>query len=115
MFTKLKKLWIELKRLEPGQRFETHYRRHRQSEAGKSPVRRVLFLFAAVVAFVVGVVLVFIPGPAILFFLIAAGLLAMQSLRVARALDWSELRGRAAVKKIRRRLGRGRTALSSHR
>jgi hypothetical protein len=59
----------------------------------------------------VGVVLVFIPGPAILFFLIAGALLAVQSLGVARALDWSELRGRAAVKAMRRRLGRRRAAL----
>jgi hypothetical protein len=55
--------------------------------------------------------LVFIPGPAILFFLIAGALLAVQSLGVARALDWSELRGRAAVKAMRRRLGRRRAAL----
>src|SRR5689334_24935477 len=101
MLARLKHRWRAFKRLEPGKRFQTQYREHRESEAGRSPVRRVLYALAGVVAFVVGVVLVFVPGPAVLFFLIAGGLFAVQSLWVARALDWSELRARAAVKAIR--------------
>jgi hypothetical protein len=115
MLARLKEHWKAFKRLEPGTRFQTHYRQHRQSEAGKSPVRRVLYALAGVVAFAVGVVLVFIPGPAFVFFLIAGGLVATQSLAVARAFDWCELRGRAAVKAIRKRVSRQRAALHSHR
>jgi Flp pilus assembly protein TadB len=115
MLARLKKRWEAFKQLEPGKRFETHYHQHRQSEAGKSPVRRILYLLAAVVALAIGVVLAFIPGPAILFFLIAGGLFAMQSLKIARALDWSELRIRALVKATRKRLSRHRAALPSHR
>jgi len=115
MLARLKEHWSAFKRLEPGKRFQTHYRQHRQSEAGKSPVRRVLYVMAGVLAFVVGVILVFIPGPAILFFLIAGGLFATQSLFVARALDWSELRTRAAVKALRKRFSRQRAALHSPR
>jgi Flp pilus assembly protein TadB len=115
MLARLKEHWSQFQRLEPGKRFQTHYRQHRQSEAGKSPIRRVLYAVAGVVALVVGVILMFIPGPAILFFLIAGGLFATQSLWVARALDWSELRTRAAVKAIRKRVSRQRAALHSHR
>ena len=115
MLARLKKHWSQFQRLEPGKRFQEHYRQHRQSEAGKSPVRRVLYAAAGVVALVVGVVLVFIPGPAILFFLIAGGLFATQSLWVARALDGIELWIRGAVKSIRKRISKQRAALHSHR
>jgi len=67
------------------------------------------------VSLAIGVVLVFIPGPAILFFLIAGGLFAMQSLWVARALDWSELRIRAAISAIRKWRSRHRKQRSRHR
>ena len=115
MLARLKEHWRQFERLEPGKRFQTHYRQHRQSEAGKSPVRRVLYAALGVLALAAGVVLTFIPGPAFVFFLIAGGLFATQSLWVARALDWSELRIRAAVKAIRKRISKQRAALHSHR
>lgn len=43
------------------------------------------------VAVAIGLVLVFIPGPAILFFALAGMLLATESRAVARFLDWSEV------------------------
>jgi len=46
----------------------------------------------AAIAAAVGLVLVFMPGPAILFFVIAASLVATESLFVARLLDWTEVR-----------------------
>ena len=115
MLSRLKHRWSAFKRLEPGQRFQTEYRRHRESEAGKSLAHRVLYLVLGVVALAVGVVLAFIPGPAIVFFLLAGALFAMQSLWVARALDWTELRTRALVKAMRRRWSRYRAALHSPR
>ncbi|HMJ55346.1 MAG TPA: hypothetical protein VK540_24895 [Polyangiaceae bacterium] len=114
MLARLKDQWNAFKRLEPGKRFQTQYRRHRQSKAGKSPVRRVLYAVAGLLSVAVGVVLTFIPGPAVLFFLIAGALFAVQSLWVARALDGGELRARAAAKAIRKRLARHRAA-PSHR
>jgi hypothetical protein len=57
---------------------------------------RIVRIVLAVVMFAVGVVLVFIPGPAILFFLLGGALLAAESLVVARAMDWLEVRIRAA-------------------
>jgi Putative transmembrane protein (PGPGW) len=39
-----------------------------------------------------GFVLLFIPGPGLVFLFVGAFLIAQQSLLAARALDWSELR-----------------------
>ena len=115
MLARLKHQWSAFKRLEPGERFQTQFRRHRQSKAGKSPWMRVLYAVAGIASLALGVVLMFTPGPAVLLFLVAGGLFAMQSLAVARALDWSELRARAALKSIRKRFSRRRAALPSNR
>mgnify|MGYP003577713667 CR=1 FL=1 len=93
MLAKLKHTWRELKRLPPGERFQKHH--EKQREAGIPKWRRVLSLGVAVSALAIGVVLVFIPGPAIVFFAVGGALLASHSLWVARALDWTELKLRA--------------------
>ena len=49
----------------------------------------------------VGFVLIFVPGPAFVFLGLAAALLAEESLAVARALDWTEVKIRRAVRRIR--------------
>ncbi|MGH7335962.1 MAG: PGPGW domain-containing protein, partial [Myxococcota bacterium] len=64
---------------------------------------KVTFVVIAIVCFAAGVVLVFIPGPAVLFFALGGALLATQSLWVARALDAIEVRGRKTLDSIRRR------------
>ena len=124
MLERAKRTWQELKGSPAGHRFEMHHRRERERHGGSSPLRRAISLVAAIASIGIGVVLVFIPGPAILFFAIAAALLAAQSLAVARALDWTELEARAAWRALRRwygrrsRLGRSRTfpsCASSHR
>jgi hypothetical protein len=57
---------------------------------------RLFRLLAALGCIAVGIVLTVVPGPAILFFLIAGSLLSTESLFVARWLDWSEVKLRAA-------------------
>lgn len=61
---------------------------------------------------VIGVVLIFFPGPAVLFFFLAAALLAEESRTIAGGLDWLELRIRTLW---RRALSwwRGRSAAKS--
>ncbi|HEY8993238.1 MAG TPA: hypothetical protein VIM71_01020 [Lacunisphaera sp.] len=49
-------------------------------------------------AAVIGVFLMFLPGPAILFYFIAGTLLASESLTLARLMDWGEVRFRALWK-----------------
>ena len=54
----------------------------------------------------IAVVLVFIPGPAVLFFFAGASLLASESRVVARALDWLEVRLRKVIHWVLRWWGR---------
>lgn len=101
MFASLKAQWQELKELPPGERFETIYRQKKKENEGK-PWKRVLAFAGAFVSFAIGVVLAFIPGPAVLFFALTGALLATQSLFVARALDSGEMYVRKLIRKYKR-------------
>lgn len=113
MLAALKRRWTDLKRGTPGRRFQDRYRRAAEARA-RGGLSRILRVSAAAVAIVIGVVLVFLPGPAVVFFFIAGALLASESLHVARALDWTELKLRAVWSWWKRRRpgaarrGRGR-------
>jgi hypothetical protein len=87
--------WRDLKRGRPGSRFEDRYERARRRE--RAAGKRIILLAAGIGCFAIGVVLSVIPGPAILFFMLAGGLLASESRFVARAMDWSELKLRKLV------------------
>ena len=90
----LKKDWRAFRRATPGQRFQNRYRAHQKSRSA-SPLKRVLSLVLAPLSLAIGVVLMFIPGPAILFFFIGGTLLASHSRTAARALDWAEIKLRS--------------------
>jgi|GEM_PF-442235 len=83
--------WKAFKEAPPGQRFAQHYRRSRNAREKGSAWARPLRWLLALVCFAIGVVLVFIPGPAILFFAVAGLLAASDSQAVARALDRLEI------------------------
>jgi hypothetical protein len=104
MLDKLKAEWQDLKRSPGGQRFVQCYHRHQARDA---PWLKPFLFFSAVFSFVIGVVLAFVPGPAILFFLISGALLAAESRFVATAFDKVELFvqglfGRVRAKRRRR-------------
>jgi hypothetical protein len=114
MLDKLKAEWQELKRAPSGQRFVQCHERHQARDA---PYLKPLLFFAAIFSFVVGVVLVFIPGPAILFFAISGALLAAESHAVASAFDkvetvlhriWFAYRGRRRKRDARAKTQKGR-------
>lgn len=69
---------------------------------------RALTLCAVVMCLVVGIILAFIPGPAILFFALAAALLATQSRWMACKLDRAEIYVHALWRKQQRRRRRQR-------
>ncbi len=102
MTSKLKRQWTALQRARPGRRFEERYEAAQRKENRASILARVVRFTIATAALAVGVVLVFIPGPAILFFAIAGALLASESRGVARFLDWSEVKIRAVLGWARR-------------
>jgi ABC-type protease/lipase transport system fused ATPase/permease subunit len=98
MANALTREWHALKRGSSGSRFKDRYaaaRKKRKSGHWTDNIFRIVRLFVAAAMLAVGVVLVFIPGPAILFFFIAGGLLASESKVVARFLDWTEVKLRA--------------------
>lgn len=94
--------WQVLRHSPPGQRFQKSYDLGQREADRSTVVRRVIRLVLAAVALIIGVVLVFIPGPAFVFFAIAGALLATESRAVARVLDWIELRVRQALRWARR-------------
>jgi hypothetical protein len=101
--------WKALKADRPGTRFEAAYERQRKQDAGRSKVVLWLRPAFAIVSFAIGVVLAFIPGPAVVFFALSAALVAMQSLRVARLLDRAEVWSRNHWTKLRARWRRSRS------
>jgi len=86
-----------LRQLAPGTRFQTFH--HEQRHHGVA--MRIVFLLLAVVSFAIGVVLAFIPGPAVVFFALTGALLATQSNGVAKLMDRGEVTGRRWFDKIR--------------
>lgn len=95
--------WQELRRGRPGRRFQDGYEASRRTKNRVTLLGRIVRIGMAVVALVVGIILVFIPGPAILFFAIAGGLLAAESRQLARLLDWTEVQIRKVAIYLRRR------------
>jgi hypothetical protein len=89
MIEKLKESWRQLRRSEPGHRFQEHHRRRR--ETAESPLRRGLWVGAGVVLFAVGVFFLAVPGPGIPPLLLGAGLIAREWLLAARLLDRAEV------------------------
>src|SRR5688500_370653 len=99
--------WRELRRGRPGHRFQARYRRARQEQHRCGPGQRILLVALAVVFLAIAVVLVVMPGPAFVFFILAGALLASESQVIARFMDWSEVVVRKALawgKRIWRRL-----------
>ena len=93
---KLKRSWADFRSAEPGTRFQRFHDAHRSA---RRPWLRAVYLGFSFASFGVGVVLTFIPGPAVVFFVLSAALLAAQSAWLARRLD-------AAEAWLRRALGR---------
>ena len=92
VFERLKQYWSKLRHAPPGERFERRYEARRRNGSRGSALGRVLLIGLGVVLACIGVVLMFIPGPAILFFFVAGAIFAEESRWVARALDALEVR-----------------------
>jgi hypothetical protein len=102
VFGNLKRQWRAFRGGKPGHRFQDRYDRSKQSRESQSWAQRLIQPFAAIILLVIGVVLTFIPGPAIVFYFAGAGLLAGESRVLARGLDWSELKLRKGFHWLKR-------------
>ena len=92
MIARARHMWTQLRDWPIGRRFRRFHDAHPAHRTGWA---RWLTWLAAAVSFAIGVVLVFIPGPAVVFFGLTCALLATQSRAVARLLDRTEVRARA--------------------
>jgi hypothetical protein len=97
---KIKAELREIKGYPVGERFCRFHERHRRGQAGWV---RPLMWFAVAISLVIGVILAFIPGPAILFFAISAALAATQSHAVAKRFDRAELATRKLLRSLRKK------------
>lgn len=99
----------------PGRRFRDRYERNRRRTTPYRWLGQLLRLLLALVCFCIGVVLAFVPGPAIVFFFLAGALIASDWRWAAVVLDWLEVRlrrvGRWAARVWRRLPLAGRVAL----
>ena len=107
MMERVNSLWRQLKSWPAGQRFQRFYMMHARH---LSVWARCVLIGAALCSLAIGVVLVFIPGPAVVFFAVSCALAATQSLWIARHVDMAELKGRILVRWLRIRRQRRRTA-----
>lgn len=78
-----------LKQAPSGERFQRYYHAY-HSNRGFS-WQALLLVFSALISFVVGVILLFIPGPGFVFLLLAGALMSQESLTVARYTDRAEV------------------------
>ena len=83
-----------------GRRFQEFNRRHRDSGFAIKWWVRLLFLSAGAALTLVGTFFVFVPGPAIIFLLPCAALLACESILVARLLDRIDVKCNPMVKRL---------------
>jgi hypothetical protein len=108
MFSRIRAEWNELKKAEPGTRFQAFHDRQQERMPGWA---RPLYIGGAIVSLGVGVILAFIPGPAVLFFALSAALLAAQSAWLAKKLDRAEVATRKLWSRLRRdKAGSGQTS-----
>jgi len=95
MLSRLKKNWRVFERARPGTRFGKLYEAREGSVAA-----RVAVTVLGIVLLAGGIVLLFIPGPGLLLIAFGGGLLAQESLWLARRLDRLELVLRRLVRRV---------------
>jgi hypothetical protein len=99
MLDGLKRRWRRLKAGQPGARFHRQYRENRESR--KSGLQRWGAVAAGAGMILLGVILLFIPGPGLLFIAAGGAVLARESQVLARVMDWGEVRGRRLWRRVR--------------
>jgi len=91
MLTRVKSDLKKMKNDRSGERFKNEHKRAKAS-GFTGGWMRVIFIALALLSFAIGVVLVFIPGPAFVFFILSGALVASQWWTAARLLDKNEVR-----------------------
>ncbi|TVO59303.1 PGPGW domain-containing protein [Denitromonas halophila] len=103
MFERIKESWHSLKKSEPGERFQDRYHHHQSRRDGRPGLSVLLRLAGGTVVALLGLVMLFTPGPGLVFMAAGAALLGSESRIVARALDRLEVLVRAARERFEAR------------
>jgi uncharacterized protein (TIGR02611 family) len=93
----LEKVWQRLRQAAPGERFLGLYQEHERKRRNRW-AKPLWFTIGALIT-VVGLVALPAPGPGMLVVALGLAILARESERVARAVDWLELRIRSMAKR----------------
>jgi hypothetical protein len=100
MFEGFRRDWTLLRDSKPGQRFYKYYRLHHGASGNRS--RAPLTYLAGGLMVLLGLVALPAPGPGMIIIAIGGALIARESARVARVLDWVEVRLRRVLTRATR-------------
>ncbi|MGE0159723.1 MAG: PGPGW domain-containing protein [Gemmatimonadales bacterium] len=100
----LKEAWHQLRHGTPGRRFYDVHRARSERRGEGWPFERVLVWVVGVVLVLGGLAIGWLPGPGGFVAVIGVALLAAESLQLAKLLDHTELRLRAAWSFVRRKV-----------
>ncbi len=90
MYKKIKRQWETIRNSPPGQRFQERYRQQQSKRVtGKN---RHLAMFSGCVVILLGMLLWFLPGPGWITIIVGAGIIAGESIAIARILDWLDFK-----------------------
>lgn len=90
--------WHDLQQGRPGRRFQDRYDRAAHARNSGSWLKRAAKVTVGVVALVIGIAEVVLPGPAFLFIALGGAVLATQWRIAAVAMDWCEVNLRAVAR-----------------
>jgi hypothetical protein len=88
--------WRCLREGDPGHRFRALYEQRRRNREGGSAARHVVPIALGVVLILAGIAVGWVPGPGGFIGIFGVALLATEFKPLAKLLDWTELRLRAA-------------------
>ena len=100
MVSSLQQQWHDITHAKPGRRFRNRYYQRKQRRS--NGLVKALYLLVGAGLFLVGIILLPAPGPGFLVIFVGAGLMAEESLLVARALDRTERKARALASAAKR-------------
>ena len=96
----LRKQWRDLRKATPGRRFQNRY--YGRKKRRYNPFSKLLYVVLGTLLTIAGIVLLPAPGPGFIVIFVGAAMLAQESLLVARACDWAEVKARAVLGRARR-------------
>lgn len=97
------KEWQSLKKGRPGKRFQDRYARRKETRQDRPPLLRIAKMVLGIAIALAGLVLVPAPGPGWVVVFLGLALTSDEIHWVAVALDWAEVKLRAAFGWIRSR------------